>query len=600
MFATAYLEEKSLFLLGGDVRGSDVLHREIASWPGWRRVGPGDRGGVPCSVFCAPLWPANVLPMLESGLEIEWLVESERDRVLFVARQPREAKALLENKHPTILSLPGGRELRPYQSQAVDAVHAMCHTALIGDDMGLGKTTVAIASFHYSTCERALVICPAAVKFNWVNEIWDALPDSTVFMVDGTPKQRREVWKHVEYRLSMRGEEPSTLVINYDLLRYSEKQMPLLEAWLKGQYLICDESQYLKNRKSQRTRHVHHLSRVARGRLLLSGTPILDTPADIYSQIDILRPGTWTSHHNFANRHLVEVPTVFKGRKPFMQVRGLKNLDALNAVVNTIQIRRRKEEVESLPPKVRTFPQLELCKSTRRIYDAMRDYAILELSKLGEEIPIFKPQASSAVEAAMRCEQIAQGFVGGIPEPLMKKVSAILADHAECVPGRAKELVFPKHPKLVWLEDTINQILANGGRPLVLSKYNAPLFWLHSKWPDSGLIHGGVSARERQDIVDRFQEGHVPVLFCQVKCAVGWNGTRSQDVLFLSRDESPQRNAQAEDRTHRIGTKGTVNIQVPIVRDTIEVALNKRLLAKEANAESVLKNITVAQLKEML
>ena len=578
-------------MLGGDARGGCAIHKKVVAWPGWRRIGARDSGGVPCSLFSAPLWPANVLPLLHSRIHLQWPRERDLDLAQFTARQPMQQRLCLDNKHPT--GSKTERKLRLYQSQAVDAIEAMGFNALLGDDMGLGKTTVALAAFASSNRERLLVICPAGVKFNWEKEVGAVLGKTRVYLIDGTPKAREGVWRRMD--------GAGVAIINYDLLRgLKADHRAILDNWVSDQFIVCDESQALKNRKAKRTELSTALVHKAKCRLMLSGTPILDTPEDIFSQLHALRPGTWTSYHNFADRHLIEVPTKFQGRKTFIQVRGCKNLDLLNAVVNTVQIRRLKGEVENLPPKVVTMPELTLDNPTRRIYQAMREYAVLELSKLDEETSIFKPQARSALEAALRCEQIAQGFVGGVPESLMKSISAVLTDHAVSIPGRPGELLFPNSAKLVWIREAMANIKAQGGFPIVMGKFNAPLSWLHQQYQGSRFIHGGVTPKARQDILDAFQDGEVPYLFCQVKCAVGWNGTKSQDVLFLSRDPSPQRNVQAEDRTHRIGTKGTVNIQVPLVRNTIEMPMHKKLLAKAGNAEHVLKTTNVRELREML
>ena len=86
----------------------------------------------------------------------------------------------------------------------------------------------------------------------------------------------------------------------------------------------------------------------------------------------------------------------------------------------------------------------------------------------------------------------------------------------------------------------------------------------------------------------------------EIKMAEGFNLTASRDELFLGRDWSPAVNAQAEDRCHRMGQQGTVQIQVPIVRGTVEVFLDKKLRAKESDAGNALATATVGELLENL
>lgn len=204
----------------------------------------------------------------------------------------------------------------------------------------------------------------------------------------------------------------------------------------------------------------------------------------------------------------------------------------------------------------------------------------------------------------MRCEQIAQGFIGGIPDPVMVKLDAKVLRDAEKIPGRPNELIFPKAPKLIWLMEAIESVLKQGGAPLVFTRFNAPMAWLQGTLQVQGVnvacMHGGLSASEKHECVQGFRERRFDVLISQVKIAEGWNATRSRDVLFLGRDWSHAINFQAMDRAHRDGQMGTVNVQIPVVRDTIEVLHHRRLQAKAEDADQALRELTVQQLLEAL
>jgi SNF2 family DNA or RNA helicase len=201
----------------------------------------------------------------------------------------------------------------------------------------------------------------------------------------------------------------------------------------------------------------------------------------------------------------------------------------------------------------------------------------------------------------MRCEQIAQGFLGGIPETYLTKHAAFLVKNAEKVDGAPTALIFPQSPKLVWLCEAIEEITGAGRSVVVFSRFNVPLLWLHKQYDaDSVLLTGATATLERQERIELFQRGGRNIMLCQVKLAEGFNLTKASDVLFLGRDWSPAINAQAEARCHRIGTKGTVNVQIPIVTNTIEKMIDKALAAKDADAEQALRNVTVQQLVEAL
>jgi SNF2 family DNA or RNA helicase len=303
---------------------------------------------------------------------------------------------------------------------------------------------------------------------------------------------------------------------------------------------------------------------------------------------------------------LKKVPTqvVENGKRVFREVRqvvGAKHEDKLAAVMNTMQIRRMKEDVLDLPPKTRTFPELELSGPHLEVYRAMKDYAMLMLSELDESKNLFSPEAQNALQAALRCEQIAQGFVGGVPDVVLEKISKHVRSRAKKIKGRHGELMFPDSPKVQWIMEGIQSVLLQGGQVVIVNRFNGPLAWLRYQYPDDSLmIHGGQDAEQRQRIIDEFAAGNVRILMLQVSIAVGFNLVCSQDMLFMGRDWSPAVNVQCEDRLYRIGQKGTVNIQVPVVTNTVEKRNHERLLGKAADAEAATKSMTVKEMMEAL
>jgi SNF2 family DNA or RNA helicase len=636
-------------LRGGQAKGLDAVHRTVSGWPGWKRL-PGWaklQDGSACSLYRARLWPHTVAPLLRSTWTVQChpsdreklqacvAVLTEVERAL--GRQERVAIALFEGERLT------SRVAMLHQWQAVKALEAHHHQALLNDDMGLGKTATALWSWWWTAGRRLVVVCPKSVKLNWRAEVAvtlappEALP---CFVVDGTPTARADTFAALAHHLDQKKNQRAVLVINYDSLRLLPvPQRALLQAWCDEQAVILDESHYIKSHDAARTEAVFELFSEAKFRLALSGTPVRNTIEDLFTQCEFVRPGSWTSVHDFRNRYLVIVPTTFNGRKrPVNIVRGTKNVAELNAVLNTMRVARKKEDVLDLPPKIYTKPLIELEDAHLSVYKAMKEYAVVELAKLmlsglpgcpkcegkgsyevddpndplaprdivscectNRTTTIFQPAARSTVEAAMRCEQIAQGFLGGIPETYLSKHAAYLVKHAEKVDGMPGALVFPASPKLVWLCDAIEEITGADRQVVVFSRFNVPLLWLAKKYEELAvLLVGSVDTFDRQLLLDSFFRKEKRIMLCQVKLAEGFNLTSASDVLFLGRDWSPAINAQAEARCHRIGSKGTVNVQIPIVHNTIEKMIDKALSAKDANAEQALRNVTVQQLVEAL
>lgn len=594
MTSIHYRASRLVIEVGVDANASNA--KQITDWPGWKRSG---------RVVSAYPWPSAVLAvdLTTPGLNLSWSPEAAavRDRVLGQLQLAREALA------GTILPMgtwPTERAPMPHQMQAVAAARNMGWRALIADDMGLGKTSVALWCAHDANANRLLVICPASVKFNWKREIETTLgQDWNTIVIDGTAPKRAD--QLVYLKGSVAEKLNTACVINYDLLLHLKPdQIASLNEFAAIAFVVCDESHYLKSVDSARTKMVRELIERSVHVLLMSGTPIRNLADDLFSQVELIRPGTWVSFHDFADRHLVVRAIDFGSRKPVRKVVGTKNLDALNAVMNTLQIRRAKEDVLNLPPKIITYPELQLDDVARRIYSEMKNFAKLSLAELAPDTSIWEPRAKSAVEAAMRCEQIAQGFVGGIPEPLMQRLAGSLLKGTQTMPQRPRELIFPQSPKLQWTLDACETIRRQGGKAVVFSRFNAPMFWLAGQLTvmdfAANTLHGGMSSVERQEMIDAFQAGYLDVLICQVRIAEGFNLTRSQDCLFLGRDWSPSVNDQAIARMHRFGQSGTVNVQIPIVRDTVEVMIDRRLGAKNADAQSALKTLTIGELMKAL
>lgn len=596
-------------LVGGHPAGRDELHRLVRSWPGWKRCGSIQVGSQRASRYKAPLTPSTAPPLLSTqALDVRW--EDPRDRLTIegFASRPILAKEALEGDLPELPDLGLLRPLMEHQQRAVAAFAALGGRMLLADDMGLGKTTTALACVKHSGVQRALVICPASVKWNWDREARSVLGESTrVWMIDGTPLRRRSVLAGMRHVVDSKeepvdGGPPFLAVINYDLLPFlDDADRDTLAEWVHMQALVCDESHYLKSDAARRTKFVRRwIAPKAGPIILMTGTPIRNMVDDLFTQVEILRPGTWASRTDFESRHIVMSRMAVAGGREVRKPIRAKGLDELNAVMNTIQVKRRKEDLGGLPPKIYTYTEIELDRGSRAVYDRMKEMAILELSKLADDVGVFKPQAQSGVEAALRCEQIAQGFVGGIPPEYLERVSKHIAEHCEKITGRTGELVFRSGAKLSYVRESAEAVVSQGGAPVIFSRFLSPLFWLHQQFPDYGLVHGGVDSKARQKIFDDFLSGRLSGVLCQVSIAEGFNLTRSQDVIFLGRDWSPAINAQAEARAHRIGSTGTVNIQIPIVRDTIEQRIHERLQGKAEDAERALRNLTIGDLKEML
>lgn len=620
-------------LIGGHPAGADALQSLVSSWPGWRRMPTRGQllGSQPASLYTAACWPAQTLLLCRSSLEVEW-TEQARAR----------SKAILEHLEARDVVLRAGdadlrrtasvpwdvapdpthplRQLLPHQAAAVRAIELQGGRALLADDMGLGKTATALVSWWRSEHRRLLVVAPKSLLHNWRNEASMFLgPPELIpaFVYAGTDKERANTRAAAEHLLR-RGplflnavDGRAILILNYDSLRVlNEQWKTLVEEWVAHQWLICDESHAVKSVTSERTKLTRALSERARGVVLLSGTPVRNTSEDLFSQLEIVRPGSWTSHNSFVDRYLVRVPMeIPQGprKRTILVVRGQKNTHELSVVTNTMMIRRHRDTIEGLPPKIVTRPSIDLDDATRELYNGMKNKAVAligDFLRIDDNAPIFEPRAKSALEAAMRCEQICQGFLGKVPDEYLEIIRPWIGNELVRIPGLDNSLALPSAPKLRWIIDLIEEIaVVRGERIAVISRFNAPLFYLQSL-PEfaarTTMLVGSMSAIQREESVQAFQSAKKSVMLAQVALCEGWNAQACTDVIFLGRSWSPAANEQAEARFHRIGSKGTVNIQIPMCRGTIEERIDKRLSGKAEDAERAVKSLTLKELSDML
>jgi SNF2 family DNA or RNA helicase len=230
-------------------------------------------------------------------------------------------------------------ELLPFQKAAV-AYSVRAHRVLIGDEMGLGKTVEALAIIKAANAFPALVVCPATLKLNWRREAEKWLPIKRVAVLGGQNGTT----------------EGDIVIINYDVLgRFAAK---LKTRGFKG--IIFDESHYAKNHKAQRTAHCKQLASGIPVRLCLTGTPVLNRPAELISQLQLLdRLDDLGGFWNFAERYC----DAHKNRWGW-DFSGASNLDELNERLRaTCYIRRTKAEVlPELPAKRRCIVPVEIDK----------------------------------------------------------------------------------------------------------------------------------------------------------------------------------------------------------------------------------------------
>lgn len=284
---------------------------------------------------------------------------------------------------------------------------------------------------------------------------------------------------------------------------------------IRPQLTIIDEAHYIKNSKAQRTVATMTVARHCPRVIALSGTAIASRPKEFFNVLNLLRPDEFNSEWNFKQSYCDPFHNGFG-----WNFDGASNTKELNERTRDVCIRRLKSEVlPDLPPRTRQFLPIQLTPEQRRTYDIAQDeweQRINEYYLNGEPIP--------------------PGTMLVMLSELRKKCGEI---------------------KIPYACDWVKEYNSSTGKPLIVFAHHSDII----KGISLGLsglkvanITGQTPAKERMDIVDSFQEGHVDVLVCSTMAAKeGLTLTKADTILFIEREWVPSDEEQAEARVHRIG-----------------------------------------------
>lgn len=460
--------------------------------------------------------------------------------------------------------------LLPFQRDGVErAVRAMHGRVLFADDMGLGKTlqALAVADYFQRTKKASgptLVLCPAMLRLSWARAIVRWLPSASQLSVHviSSPAAVRRLLTPVAAARDPWDAPPavSHVVCGYDLLPRLCAPDSDGEFVAPGVFpiVIADECHLLRNAATARTRAALPLLIGAAVRILISGTPALSRPGDIYPLLCALLHedrAPFLPFHVFADRYGVNV-----GGVPIRH--PASRAHELHALLSAVMIRRYKRDVHvSLPPKKRMRIVTQLSPD--------RLQHLIELAAQAEHLKecLDSPHDPGAT-FALRAQREAL-FSVMYTETSNVKLGAVLTRVHQLLCGtrqqgnerkRRKLLVFAHHAKVL---DAVDAFAAVRGVRRV-------------------RIDGGTGCAERERAVDAFQTDRsieVALLSFNV-AATGVTLTAADTVLFAELCWVPATLAQAEDRAHRIGRVGPVTVEYVVAPGTLDDAMMSSIQAK--------------------
>jgi len=443
-----------------------------------------------------------------------------------------------------------GEELMPFQKAGLEFAEATGGNCMISDSMGLGKTIQALSYLAlHPEMRPAVIVCPASLKLNWQREaeMW-LETDDKIEVINGGKVHETDA---------------DIIVINYDILK---KWLPELRR-REPQVLIADESHAAKNSKSQRSKALKELAASVPHKILLTGTPVLNRPAELWHQLQIIDPFTYPDRRFFQwHKQYANAKQLHFGRKTVWDFSGASNLEGLAASLKTIMIRRTKEQVLSeLPAKRRSTVLIPI--DNRKEYDKADNEFLAWMAE---------QKGAEAAERAANVEQLAK-------IEYLRQIA---------VRGKMKQA-------LAWIEN----FLESGEKLVVFATHRETIDTLMSEFSDCAVkIDGSVSSEKRQEAVDKFQnDPNVRLFIGNIQAAgVGITLTAASNVVFLELSWTPALLEQAEDRCHRIGQKNAVNIYYILGANTIDQSIGAMLIDKKKVINDIMDERGIDALEELM
>lgn len=461
--------------------------------------------------------------------------------------------------------------LRPFQRAGVKFL-TTAGQALIADEMGLGKTVQAIAALEVlgEQAYPALVVCPNSMKFTWADELARWAPGRKVVVVNGGAATARKQIAQV------RDGEAHVAVINWEKLRSFTRldgygslkleegeKVPKELNEIEWKTVIADEAHRAKDPKAKQTRALWWLGRSAPFRFALTGTPVANSPEDIWTLMRFVAPMEFPGKSKFIDRYAMQSWSLYG----YPEVVGVRSeyRDELFKILDPRFIRRLKAAVlPQLPAKTYVTRHVELVAKQRKAYNQLREEMLAELDS-GILL------ASNPLTRMTRFLQFASAY-GQIDED-----GKLILTEPSCKVDALEEIVgeLGTQQAVVFAESV--QLIELAHARLVKAGYKC------------GMVTGNVPPVDRATFIGAFQRSELQVLLLTL--GAGGEGLTlhaASTAIFLQRSWSAVKNAQAEDRIHRMGQEAeAVTIIDVIAHDTAEARVHEARQQKADMLEEI-------------
>jgi len=419
---------------------------------------------------------------------------------------------------------------------------------------GLGKTKVVLDIATYrkeqNQIYKTLVVCPNTLVENWVDETHKHSNLEAIALLGSKGKRIRKLsWPADVY------------IINYESCRILKHN--LIQ---KGfDLLVLDESTAVKNPKTLQSKACFDISHYVKDKLILTGTPVMNNPLDIFGQYRILNPDIYgRNYYRFRSRY-----AVMGGYLDKQVVRWVNMVDFRERLYRCA-IRKTKDECLDLPDKLYQIIRLDMPDEQKQVYADLKQGFIAEFRDEVITAPVI-------LTRLMRFSQITAGFTKTV---------------------EGEEYAFTKNPKVDWLVNFI-QNLAITRKIVVFCRFTFEIKMVEEALHKAGIQFVTVqgSTKDRIALVSKFnRDASVRCFIGQIQTTgMGINLTSANYAVFMSNSYSYGERTQAEDRIHRIGQDKNCTYIDLLMKKSVDVSIHNTLRRKES-----LSNLATNKLVEMV
>ena len=440
-------------------------------------------------------------------------------------------------------------------------------------EMGTGKTKIALDNacilYNKGKIDRVLVIAPKGTYMTWVEQeiplhIPDYIEAKVLAWKPSTSEKYKAQLKNIresEYKLKI-------FVMNVESLSTKKGIKEALLFLNFKSMMIVDESTTIKNPKAKRTKNILSLAKEAKYRRILTGSPVTQSPMDLWAQMDFLDPEILgqQSYYAFRTRYAVMITAnAAGGTHKYQKIVKFRNLSQLGKLVSPHAYRILKKDCLDLPAKMYSKRDVELTDEQKEAYGEMKQNAIAQL----------KGQSTTALNVLTQLIRLHQ----------------ITCGHMKLDTGSTMNLNSNRLDELMHiLGETTGKVIIWANYIHDIERIEATIALSDFGQESCCTYYGATPSDKRQECIRKFQDPDSKVRFFIGNTQTGGYGitlTEASTVIYYSNNYDLEKRIQSEDRAHRIGQKNPVLYIDLVAKGTVDEKIIQSLRNKVNSAKEI-------------